>query len=499
MDTNACPPLRFHSVHGRHIVLQKDERLARRTTGSCQGVTFSNRPIFINEKVHIQVVEVSRSRREGLKFGVTNVDPERFRRCPPVQLSASMNGPEFSVRDLPTICLSERAVTQIFANQFGCIFYKVLGEFGVILGRGCLFRYVDVSRPIWMIFDIYGNTVALQFIDRPPTVPRPPLPRPIASPTIALEAPTTRVTSSTTSSTRAVTSSNTGLPSQIGMSRRDSAQLTERTSQQYRLTENDRAPTGTGPRSPSRIAPPSSALDAPTTRHRSSSATSTRAVTSSSAGLVSRTGMERRESAALSERTSQQNQLTENDRAPARTGPRSPLTRPIAPPSFASDAPTTRHRSSSATSTRAVTFSSAGLVSQIGVERRGSAPLSERTSQQNQLTENEPSRILFRTGSRSTPPRCTPIRTARHSSVPPAVERSTPCASIRRSPGSLHNFEDYDVDVCKVCYDAQVDTALYKCGHVCMCEDCAKETLNIRPFCPICRDVIRDIIKIFRV
>ncbi|VDP41804.1 unnamed protein product [Heligmosomoides polygyrus] len=51
----------------------------------------------------------------------------------------------------------------------------------------------------------------------------------------------------------------------------------------------------------------------------------------------------------------------------------------------------------------------------------------------------------------------------------------------------------------QVCYDAQVDTALYKCGHVCMCEDCAKETLNIRPFCPICRDVIRDIIKIFRV
>ncbi|RZC36063.1 Neuralized, zf-C3HC4 3, and/or Nup160 domain containing protein [Asbolus verrucosus] len=51
---------------------------------------------------------------------------------------------------------------------------------------------------------------------------------------------------------------------------------------------------------------------------------------------------------------------------------------------------------------------------------------------------------------------------------------------------------------CVVCYDNIIDTALYRCGHTCMCYDCAVQQWQGKGHghCPLCRAVIKDVIRI---
>jgi Zinc finger, C3HC4 type (RING finger) len=52
---------------------------------------------------------------------------------------------------------------------------------------------------------------------------------------------------------------------------------------------------------------------------------------------------------------------------------------------------------------------------------------------------------------------------------------------------------------CAVCLERAPDCVLYTCGHMCMCYKCAEDVVKNRgALCPICRQPIRDIIKIYR-
>jgi len=54
---------------------------------------------------------------------------------------------------------------------------------------------------------------------------------------------------------------------------------------------------------------------------------------------------------------------------------------------------------------------------------------------------------------------------------------------------------------CSVCLERPIDCVLYMCGHMCMCYECAIG-LHLAcaegGSCPICRQTIRDVIKIYR-
>lgn len=52
---------------------------------------------------------------------------------------------------------------------------------------------------------------------------------------------------------------------------------------------------------------------------------------------------------------------------------------------------------------------------------------------------------------------------------------------------------------CTVCFDSEVDTVIYTCGHMCLCNTCGlKLKKQLNACCPICRRVIKDVIKIYR-
>ena len=62
--------------------------------------------------------------------------------------------------------------------------------------------------------------------------------------------------------------------------------------------------------------------------------------------------------------------------------------------------------------------------------------------------------------------------------------------------------DEGDVDErseCTVCYEKPVNAVLYTCGHLCMCYDCAIVVQRDKgALCPICRQQIKDVIKIYR-
>ncbi|CAO2642468.1 E3 ubiquitin-protein ligase NEURL1B, partial [Lemmus lemmus] len=52
---------------------------------------------------------------------------------------------------------------------------------------------------------------------------------------------------------------------------------------------------------------------------------------------------------------------------------------------------------------------------------------------------------------------------------------------------------------CTVCFDSEVDTVIYTCGHMCLCHSCGlRLRRQARACCPICRRPIKDVIKIYR-
>ncbi|CAK8994114.1 unnamed protein product [Durusdinium trenchii] len=54
--------------------------------------------------------------------------------------------------------------------------------------------------------------------------------------------------------------------------------------------------------------------------------------------------------------------------------------------------------------------------------------------------------------------------------------------------------ERRDEDLCKICYDNDIDVVLYPCGHFMLCRWCAQMVSD----CPVCRLVITDVIRTYK-
>ena len=73
--------------------------------------------------------------------------------------------------------------------------------------------------------------------------------------------------------------------------------------------------------------------------------------------------------------------------------------------------------------------------------------------------------------------------------------------SMPGTPSSINEnpVADNESNECNVCYERPVNAVLYTCGHMCMCFECAQAVRRERSaLCPICRQEIKDVIKIYR-
>uniref|UniRef100_A0AAV2JJA4 RING-type domain-containing protein n=1 Tax=Knipowitschia caucasica TaxID=637954 RepID=A0AAV2JJA4_KNICA len=76
---------------------------------------------------------------------------------------------------------------------------------------------------------------------------------------------------------------------------------------------------------------------------------------------------------------------------------------------------------------------------------------------------------------------------------------TSPSSPLRSLP-QLPSFPSSSwSDECTICYENEVDTVLYSCGHMCLCYQCGLKLKKMsNACCPICRRTIKDIIKTYR-
>ncbi|MCJ1248551.1 hypothetical protein MMC30_005769 [Trapelia coarctata] len=65
----------------------------------------------------------------------------------------------------------------------------------------------------------------------------------------------------------------------------------------------------------------------------------------------------------------------------------------------------------------------------------------------------------------------------------------------RHGKGTMH-FEvaDEDLEICRICYELEMDALFFRCGHVVACEECARQVKD----CPVCRKPVDAVVKIWK-
>ncbi|CAD6185077.1 unnamed protein product [Caenorhabditis auriculariae] len=156
------PQLGFHSIHGTNVVILKNGKVARRRESFCKGLAFSNRPIGVDENVCLRLSEVATNWSGVLRFGVTNVDPETYRNIPvPKFACPDLTAKEgYWAKALPERYSVEGNILHFYINGGGELFYGINGNL-----KGLFLTGINVNHPMWLIVDIYGNSVSLEFID----------------------------------------------------------------------------------------------------------------------------------------------------------------------------------------------------------------------------------------------------------------------------------------------------------------------------------------------
>ncbi|CAG7785866.1 unnamed protein product, partial [Allacma fusca] len=80
---NNLPPLNFHGIHGENVQVFQDGTVAKRINSFCKAIVFTDRPVKVNEKVCLRLIEVSNNWSGVVRFGFTNQDPTSLRNSLP--------------------------------------------------------------------------------------------------------------------------------------------------------------------------------------------------------------------------------------------------------------------------------------------------------------------------------------------------------------------------------------------------------------------------------
>ncbi|XP_030373732.1 protein neuralized isoform X2 [Scaptodrosophila lebanonensis] len=158
---NNLPPLQFHSVHGDNIRISRDGTLARRFESFCRAITFSARPVRINERICVKFAEISNNWNGGIRFGFTNNDPVTLEGSLPKYACPDLtNRPGFWAKALHEQYCEKDNILYYYVNSAGDVIYGINNE-----EKGVILSGIDTRGLLWTIIDIYGNCTGIEFLD----------------------------------------------------------------------------------------------------------------------------------------------------------------------------------------------------------------------------------------------------------------------------------------------------------------------------------------------
>ncbi|KAI9527710.1 hypothetical protein NQZ68_027800 [Dissostichus eleginoides] len=155
-------PLSFHSqAVGDMVRLSRGGLLAERGVNTFKnGLVFSSRPLKVQERIHLRVEKDSFNWDGGLRLGFTTVHP--MARSLPLPIMAIPNLTEtpghWAAPVHESFC--QAGVELEFWVSAGGIMY-ISGNNG---REHKLLSGVDISRPLWAVIDIYGQTCSISLL-----------------------------------------------------------------------------------------------------------------------------------------------------------------------------------------------------------------------------------------------------------------------------------------------------------------------------------------------
>ncbi|KAH6932354.1 hypothetical protein HPB50_004883 [Hyalomma asiaticum] len=155
----------FHEVHGENVRLEQGGKVARRAESFCKAIVFSSRPIQVNERVVLRIVELSNGWSGALRLGFTAHDPITLQGTLPKYACPDLtNRPGNWAKALGERYAAENTLLHYYVNNTGEVFFGINGE-----EKGLFLNGVDTRGPLWALIDIYGNTTAIKMVGRQQT------------------------------------------------------------------------------------------------------------------------------------------------------------------------------------------------------------------------------------------------------------------------------------------------------------------------------------------
>uniref|UniRef100_A0A8C4Q4N1 RING-type E3 ubiquitin transferase n=1 Tax=Eptatretus burgeri TaxID=7764 RepID=A0A8C4Q4N1_EPTBU len=146
--------LLFHGrAKGRNVTLDVGRKRATRRHSFCHGVTFGHRAVRTNEHVRLSFTGTAPGWSGALRFGFTSNDPTDMEpaRIPRYACPDLASRPGYWAKALPEGYATWGTVLEFWVETDGRAFYQAASNEPQIFLRG-----VDITNPLWVLIDIYG-------------------------------------------------------------------------------------------------------------------------------------------------------------------------------------------------------------------------------------------------------------------------------------------------------------------------------------------------------
>ncbi|XKL69108.1 hypothetical protein PGB90_006877 [Kerria lacca] len=149
--------MQFHDIHGSNVALLQSKRIARRENLGCSdALTFTDRPLQINEKIFIKFIGTS----WGVSFGYTSHNPSTLKnRLPKYAFPVLIYQKGFWVRDVVNHKTDKNFIIYFYVNERGTVIYSIDGLTEEVLLHG-----VKTDCTLWAMIDLYGNSKLVELV-----------------------------------------------------------------------------------------------------------------------------------------------------------------------------------------------------------------------------------------------------------------------------------------------------------------------------------------------